>query len=468
MKKHSVFWFKLAVAMGFGLGIVLLVESIATYHNVTSHLVIDHLNAEAGRYTSLSESYAQARNPLGPSELKAILDEIRSEHSDQIAWLRVANQEGEIICQSGEALEERLAEETIQAILGKRQQSVAEVRTSPAGDVLVVALPFRFRFSSERMSTFAQPAVTGRPRFNLSEVAVYLHGSEDIFRPLLRNLVVSAIAALALLGTMVIAGLRFKSYMRGKALEHQLNLANRVQQDLLPNECPAGEHLDFSAKFLPFWEVGGDYYDVFGSDGEKTTLVLGDVSGKGLPAALLMSLLHGAVRASVESVNGSNHSARTAWLNQLLCNRSEDNRFVSLFWAHYDVQQAKLQYVNAGHLPPLLIHQSSASIEVKRLERGGPVLGILRDAIYEEETIPLDKGDLLVMFSDGLLEATNSNGEEYGEERLAQAVRSFVGFSAAEVQKEILRQHREFVGRESLQDDLTLLVARFAGPKPAS
>jgi len=461
MKKHSVLWFKLAVAMGFVLGIVLLVESIATYHNVTSHLAIDHLNSEAGRYVSLLETHAQERKPSGPVELQAVLDEIRREHLGQIAWLRVANQEGEILAQSGEATEERLDDETIQAILGKRQQSVANVRTTPDGEALVVALPFRFRFSSERMGTFAQPDLTGRPRFKLAEVAVFLHGSEDIFRPLMRNLVVSAAAAFALLGSMVIAGLRFRSYIRGKSLEHQATLARRVQQDLLPHDCPACEHLDFAAEFMPFWEVGGDYYDVFRTGDGKITLVLGDVSGKGLPAALLMSLLHGTVRASVEAGNGSDHSERTVWLNQLLYNRSEDNRFVSLFWANYDIQQAKLQYVNAGHLPPLLVRQSSDGIVVRRLEKGGPVLGILQVASYEEENIPLQSGDLLVMFSDGVLEATNSKGEEYGEGRLLQAVESCVGCSAAEVQNEVLRQLKEFIGREALQDDLTLLVARF-------
>jgi sigma-B regulation protein RsbU (phosphoserine phosphatase) len=468
MKKHSALWFKVAVALGLVLGIVLLVESVATYHNVTSHLAIDHLNSEAGRYVSLLETRVQEQNPPGPEELQAILDELQRENSGQIAWIRVANQEGEILARSGKAADEGLDDETIQSILDKRQQSVAAVRETPAGDALVVALPFRFRFSSERMSTIAQTEPNARPRFKIAQLAIFLHGSEDIFRPLVQNLLVSAVAALALLGTMVFAALRFGSYMRGKSLEQQVATARQVQQNLLPHGCPACEHLDFAAEFVPFWEVGGDYYDVFSTEQGNITIVLGDVSGKGLPAALLMSLLHGAVRASAEANNGSRHSERTSWLNQLLCDRSEDNRFVSLFWASYDIGQAKLQYVNAGHLPPLLVRQSSTGIVVRRLEKGGPVLGILRAAIYEEETIPLATGDLLVMFSDGVLEATNSLGEEYGEERLLQAVESCVDFSADEVKNRVLGQLKEFVGREGFDDDLTLLVARFGGQKPAS
>jgi sigma-B regulation protein RsbU (phosphoserine phosphatase) len=386
-----------------------------------------------------------------------------------MAWIRVADQQGDILAESDDPGEPRLTEETLQALLERRAQSVAETHLTPAGEVVVVALPFRFRFPDERPGLTGESPVVGRPKFKLAEVALYLHGTADVFRPLRRNLVVSMAAALALVAAMVVFALRFPSYLRGKELEQQLELARRVQQELLPRECPACEQLDFAAECVPAWEVGGDYYDVFPTRQGQIALVLGDVSGKGLSAALLIGVVHGAVCTASEVWNGMNHAELTRQVNELLCTRTAGNRFVTLFWAYYDPQQQALRYVNAGHLPPLLVRRGAKEItEVHRLESGGPVLGLLPEASYEPGEAALRADDLLVIYSDGVTEATNASGDEFGDERLWRTIQANAQRSARDLQQEILRQVKEFARREPLRDDLTLLVARVAQQAGAS
>jgi sigma-B regulation protein RsbU (phosphoserine phosphatase) len=232
-------------------------------------------------------------------------------------------------------------------------------------------------------------------------------------------------------------------------------LARSVQQELLPKACPACSRLDFVAECLPAWDVGGDYYDVFAAGRDSVMLVLGDVCGKGLPAALLMGLVHGAVRTAARSPS-LDLAAMAGQLNELLCLRTAGERFVSLFWASCDPGRSVLEYVNAGHLPPVLVRGGA----LHRLTAGGPVLGLLPQAPYQQATLPLHAGDLLVVYSDGLVEAVNASGGEFGEGRLLAAVEAHHHRPVAEVRTAILEAVRAFRGSTPLPDDLTLLVAR--------
>jgi hypothetical protein len=474
MIKRRAPWFKAAMVAGFLLGVLLLVGSVANYHSVTSHLVPDHLNRLAGQYVSRLETHARQQNAQSRGELQEILEQLHREQSGNIAWIRTVNQQGALLAASGDPSGRSIPEESLQTLLEVRAQSVSETISAPNGEVLVVTMPFRFRLmepgaerggrpSGRREGVIGSPAGAGagRPRFNIAEVSLYLHGTDDPFQPLRRNLVVSILAALALLGSMIILFLRLPSYLHGRQLEQQLAVARRVQQELLPHTCPTCERLDFSAECLPAWEVGGDYYDILPTGNGQIGLVLGDVSGKGLPAALLMGLLHGAVRAYSGLWNGANQPEITKELNELLRARTTSERFVSLFWAYYDPHKHLLHYVNAGHLPPLLARRGAdGESEIQRLEKGGPVLGLLPKATYEQGEVALREGDLLVLYSDGVVEATNSSNEEFGEERLIQAVEANWQRSAAEIQGQILQEVTSFAGHKGLEDDLTLLVAR--------
>jgi sigma-B regulation protein RsbU (phosphoserine phosphatase) len=260
---------------------------------------------------------------------------------------------------------------------------------------------------------------------------------------------------------MGIIGLRFGHYMRGKHLEQQLSLARSVQTDLLPSGSPVSKSLDFSAACIQASEVGGDFYDVFEVENGQSALMLGDVSGKGISAALLMGVIHGAVRSSCWTDSAISHEESSRRLNLLLCAKTASERFASLFSCYFDPETARLSYVNAGHLAPLLVRRSGpAELQVQRLDDGGPVLGLLPSAKYEQGSVSIEPGDLLVMYSDGILEAQGPDQEEFGEGRVLEVIRQNWTKSPGEIRDAILKNVTTFLDGEQPHDDQTLLVVR--------
>jgi phosphoserine phosphatase RsbU/P len=240
-----------------------------------------------------------------------------------------------------------------------------------------------------------------------------------------------------------------------------LAMARLVQFDLLPPGTLLTRDLEFAAQCVPAWQVGGDFYDAFETGDHQIGLVLGDVSGKGLSAALLMGVVQGAVHASNATGGPFNHEQSAERLNHLLCMKTARERFVSLFWCYFDPVHSVLSYINAGHLPPLLVRQSAeGGFEVQRLDRGGPVLGILPGATYEQTQVSVLPGDLLVVYSDGIMEAANSLDEEFGEERILAGIEENWAGSPTEICDAILAKVRLFIGKELPHDDQTLMVVR--------
>jgi sigma-B regulation protein RsbU (phosphoserine phosphatase) len=234
---------------------------------------------------------------------------------------------------------------------------------------------------------------------------------------------------------------------------------------LLPSLTEAYAGVQLATEYTPAEEVGGDFYDIFPIPDDGLALVMGDVSGKGIPAALLMGVIHGAVRSSAWTESAARHQRESELLNRLLCERASRERYASMFWCYYDPATGALRYVNAGHCPPLLARNHGVS----RLDAGGPVLGILEAAEYQQAAQPVKSGDVLAMYSDGLVEATNPSGEEYGESRLRDLLSTVRERSADEIRRAILASLEAFSGGSPLQDDLTLVVAKFgslAGPTP--
>jgi sigma-B regulation protein RsbU (phosphoserine phosphatase) len=459
-------WFKAVLATGFILGVFLLVETIRDYRYVAGHLVFDHLVGEAALHVSFAERLAWEKNPQGREQLRDLLDHVRQESSDQVAWIRVANQQGEVLAQSGDASENSIEARTLDLLLENHTQSVSETRSDSRGDVLVVALPFRFRFEEEWANPRMEPAAIRRPQFKVAEVALFIEGAAGPLGPLRRNLGVSIAAAIALVSSIMVLGLRFGSYLRGRELEQQVALARQVQKELLPSTCPACGELEIAPECLPAGDVGGDYYDIFPvnpANHRQAALLLGDVSGKGVAAGLVMGIVHGAVRTASGSWNGVNHPELASQLNELLRDQTSGERFVSLFWAYYDLDKRELNYVNAGHCPPFLVRRNgNGALETQRLEDGGPVLGLLSGVPYGQGKIGLRPGDLLVMYSDGVVEASNSFDIEFGEERLLKTIQANFSRTAKEIQQEILKEVREFRKGHPLEDDLTLLVIGIA------
>jgi len=177
---------------------------------------------------------------------------------------------------------------------------------------------------------------------------------------------------------------------------------------------------------------------------------------------VMAGMVHGGVRASGWMEGTAEHEAASRSLSELLRGRTSSEEFVSLFWCYYEPGERVLRYVNAGHPPPLLLRNNPAGGgRVERLEEGGPVLGVVPSVQYRQALASICPGDLLVLFTDGITEATNAAEEHFGEERLIELLHEMPRATAAEIRNEMLRRVREFAGQEPFRDDLTLLVARF-------
>jgi sigma-B regulation protein RsbU (phosphoserine phosphatase) len=273
------------------------------------------------------------------------------------------------------------------------------------------------------------------------------------------NLLLNGAAAAALLGSVGLIAFRMRYHRRAKRWEQQLAQGRAVQSQLMPDTGAEIENVQVAAEFLPAFEVGGDLYDVFPTADGRVAFSLGDVSGKGLPAALLMGMIQGAVRSNAWYRDAATHEAFAKQLNTLLCNRSAGAKFASLFWGAYDPQRARLSYISAGHCPGFVVGERG----ITRLDSTGPVLGILPQSRFEQKTADFRRGELLVLYSDGIVEAADASGEEFGEERLCAALERCKGVSAEVARTEILRDYRAFLGKTAPEDDLTLLVIEARG-----
>jgi sigma-B regulation protein RsbU (phosphoserine phosphatase) len=251
---------------------------------------------------------------------------------------------------------------------------------------------------------------------------------------------------------------RFRSYLRGRQLESQLAAARQVQRELMPATDRHIPGVDVAADYTPASHVGGDLVDVLDLPGGRVGFMLGDVSGKGISAALLMGLVQGAMNASAADLAGDHPEVAAARLNDLLVDKSTEGRFTSLFWCAFDPATAMLRYVNAGHPPAFLIRGNGA---VDSLVTGGPVLGVIGGAAFESETIAVHPGDLLVAYSDGLPEASNAVDEEFGQERIAATVAEHATRSAQGICDTLLAAVDGFAAADRPRDDRTLLVVRF-------
>jgi len=238
--------------------------------------------------------------------------------------------------------------------------------------------------------------------------------------------------------------------------EHEIAEARAIQEGFLPKEIPQLAGYEIAAAWQSARVVGGDYFDVLPFDGEMCGLCIADVAGKGLPAALLMSNLQAAVRGLASpSVAPEDLCTR---LNALLCRNIASDRFVTLFYAQLDGPARQLRYVSAGHNPPFILHRDGSH---QRLREGGLVLGVFANQSFKSGTVHLQSGDRMVLYTDGVTEACNSEEEEFGEDRLLQVLQRDPARTAIEIQKNILQAVAEF-SHGTWQDDATLLVVAVA------
>lgn len=234
--------------------------------------------------------------------------------------------------------------------------------------------------------------------------------------------------------------------------EREIAEALKIQRRLLPQRVPSVEGWDIAASWQPASGVGGDCFDALPFGESKLAVTIADVVGKGIPAALLMSNLQAAVRAfASESVEPQDLCSQ---VNRILCGNIAEGRFISFVYCVLDAVAGCVIYTNAGHYLPILVRADGS---VERLGAGGPVLGVINDAVYEQATVAIGPGDRLVLFTDGLTEARNADDEEFGEERLEAAIVEHRACNAPSLQARVTDAVAAFTAGP-LQDDATLIV----------
>lgn len=238
-------------------------------------------------------------------------------------------------------------------------------------------------------------------------------------------------------------------------MERELELATEIQQRFQPAGPPEIAGYDFEGISFSCYEIGGDYYDFVERSDGKVMVALGDVSGKGTAAALLMSSLHAAVHAQI-SANSSIEQTITS-VNEYLSENTPSNRFVTLFIGELEPQTGKLRFINAGHNPPIV---ARASGEIELLEAGGLPLGLMSFAEYESGEISLGHGDVLVVYSDGVSEANNIRDDEFGLDRLKNVIKAHISRPAAAIRDKVESALSEFTGTAPANDDITLVIVK--------
>jgi serine phosphatase RsbU (regulator of sigma subunit) len=238
-------------------------------------------------------------------------------------------------------------------------------------------------------------------------------------------------------------------------LEGELELARRIQQRLLPAGPPEIPGLEIAGRYEPARVVGGDYYDHFDLGGGRALLVIADVSGKGVPAALLMSGFRASLMSQDARALGPERLAER--VNEFLHRSVETGKFVTAFLGFLDAGTGRLVYANAGHNPPALLRAEGG---VEWLTAGGVVLGIMPHFRFESGEARVERGDLLALYTDGVTEGANADGELWGDERLVGALARLRGRPCAEAAEALVREVRDFEGETGPADDITVLLAR--------
>jgi sigma-B regulation protein RsbU (phosphoserine phosphatase) len=244
-------------------------------------------------------------------------------------------------------------------------------------------------------------------------------------------------------------------------LESELAIAREVQKQLFPKDVPFTKTLELKGVCSPARMVSGDYYDFMPVSDHALAFAIGDVAGKGISAALLMATIQSSMRAQLGSSNGAgtktfSTASLVATLNRQLYANTTPEKYATFYFALYEEATNSLTYTNAGHLSPMLVRAG----EVQTLDSTGTVVGAFPIARYEERTVPLEHGDILVAYTDGIVEPENAYGEMFGEERLKDLVIKYSGADSSEIIAHTMEAVIQWTGSSELQDDMTMVVAR--------
>jgi sigma-B regulation protein RsbU (phosphoserine phosphatase) len=247
-------------------------------------------------------------------------------------------------------------------------------------------------------------------------------------------------------------------------LDKEIEIAREVQSKLFPQKLPAIKNFQLAAACLPARQVSGDYYDFIPLGTNAFDVVIGDISGKGISAALLMASLQSSIRTIISyQTFGANRDASVAKsvsdVNRQLYQQTSPDKFATLVLSRFDAEKLTVTYCNAGHNPPLVISDHS----IRHLSKGGMVAGLFEDPEYDEETLQLNREDMVVFYTDGIVEAENPKGEQYGEDRLAELLIANAFLTADDLQALILDQLSCWVAGGDQRDDMTVVIVKMPG-----
>jgi sigma-B regulation protein RsbU (phosphoserine phosphatase) len=245
----------------------------------------------------------------------------------------------------------------------------------------------------------------------------------------------------------------YQESLEKQRLEEELSLARQIQKDLLPKELPVGRDFEFAAYSEPSRYVGGDFYDFMHTKRNNLGIVVADVSGKGMPAALMVSQIQAMLRSEVRNTDSIIRILQN--VNYLMSTTTSAEKFVTLFYAEYDPEKRIMHYANAGHNYPIVINSKG---EHAFLIEGGLLMGAFKEATYKSDSLKLSPGDLVFFYTDGINEAFSPGGEQYGEERLLDLITSIRGLSAQEIADRVVKEVVDFSSTEIPQDDMTVVA----------
>jgi serine phosphatase RsbU (regulator of sigma subunit) len=248
----------------------------------------------------------------------------------------------------------------------------------------------------------------------------------------------------------------YREKLEKAKMEQEMKIAAEIQQALLPKPRASLGFVEAHAASIPCRSIGGDFFDYVDEPNAAFGFTLGDVAGKGPPAALMSALMQGMFAS--HAILSEGPAAAVTVMNRALCRRGLESRFVTLMFGVV-TPDGEMTYCNAGHNPPMVIGPNG----VKRLDVGGPVVGLLEFAPYDQETVRLEPGDTIIIFSDGVSEALNSNGDEFGDDRLQAVVEPARKLPASEIVDRLVAAVREFTRGAPQSDDITAMAVRYLG-----
>jgi sigma-B regulation protein RsbU (phosphoserine phosphatase) len=341
-------------------------------------------------------------------------------------------------------------EKIVQDMLDERNENQKHDRTIALGIRQVLCAPLRLVRILERAEAPSEPRNIG---------VLYLDSRER--GTLLSKAARDALETLAIEAASAIENARlYRETLEKARLDQELRTAAQIQQALLPPPRKHGSFFDAMGTSVPCRAIGGDFFEYFDPPGGGFAFALGDVAGKGPPAALLAAVLQGILTGQAYS-EADPHTVMTR-INNALLSRGVESRFATAFYGHLS-PSGLLTYCNAGHNPPLVIGDEG----VRRLETGGMIVGLFPAAEYEQGSVQLAAGDVVVVFSDGVSEAMSIDGEEFGEDRIRDVVDAVRSQSPEAIHRELFQRVREFTRGAVQSDDITAVIIAFRQPPAA-